>query len=52
MRSLCIMGNHEFVLYLFHTLLCCVCVHRDASVAVTAGGDHKAKVFCLQRPDR
>ncbi|XP_063049500.1 angio-associated migratory cell protein-like [Engraulis encrasicolus] len=25
---------------------------RDASIAVTAGGDHKAKVFCLQRPDR
>ncbi|XP_076872087.1 angio-associated migratory cell protein [Brachyhypopomus gauderio] len=27
-------------------------LNRDASVAVTAGGDHKAKVFCLQRPDR
>ncbi|MBN3308412.1 angio-associated migratory cell protein [Amia ocellicauda] len=25
---------------------------RDASLAVTASGDHKAKVFCLQRPDR
>ncbi|XP_060724532.1 angio-associated migratory cell protein isoform X2 [Tachysurus vachellii] len=27
-------------------------LNRDASMAVTAGGDHKAKVFCLQRPDR
>uniref|UniRef100_A0A673MXC2 Angio-associated migratory cell protein-like n=1 Tax=Sinocyclocheilus rhinocerous TaxID=307959 RepID=A0A673MXC2_9TELE len=27
-------------------------LNRDASVAVTAGGDHQAKVFCLQRPDR
>ncbi|KAL1272179.1 hypothetical protein QQF64_028041 [Cirrhinus molitorella] len=27
-------------------------LNRDASVAITAGGDHKAKVFCLQRPDR
>ncbi|KAG7326740.1 hypothetical protein KOW79_010141 [Hemibagrus wyckioides] len=27
-------------------------LNRDASIAVTAGGDHKAKVFCLQRPDR
>ncbi|XP_026875977.2 angio-associated migratory cell protein [Electrophorus electricus] len=27
-------------------------LNREASVAVTAGGDHKAKVFCLQRPDR
>ncbi|XP_063049277.1 angio-associated migratory cell protein-like [Engraulis encrasicolus] len=25
---------------------------RDASIAMTAGGDHKANVFCLQRPDR
>lgn len=25
---------------------------REASVAVTASGDSKAKVFCLQRPDR
>uniref|UniRef100_A0A3B4DQD6 Angio-associated migratory cell protein n=1 Tax=Pygocentrus nattereri TaxID=42514 RepID=A0A3B4DQD6_PYGNA len=27
-------------------------LNREASMAVTAGGDHKAKVFCLQRPDR
>ncbi|XP_066520983.1 angio-associated migratory cell protein [Hoplias malabaricus] len=27
-------------------------LNGEASVAVTAGGDHKAKVFCLQRPDR
>ncbi|XP_041120106.1 angio-associated migratory cell protein-like [Polyodon spathula] len=27
-------------------------LNREASVAVTASGDHKAKVFCLQRPDR
>ncbi|KAI5613490.1 angio-associated migratory cell protein [Silurus asotus] len=27
-------------------------LNRDSSMAVTAGGDHKAKVFCLQRPDR
>uniref|UniRef100_A0AAY4BEC3 Angio-associated migratory cell protein n=1 Tax=Denticeps clupeoides TaxID=299321 RepID=A0AAY4BEC3_9TELE len=27
-------------------------LNREASLAVTAGGDHKAKVFCLQRPDR
>uniref|UniRef100_A0A671Q687 Angio-associated migratory cell protein-like n=1 Tax=Sinocyclocheilus anshuiensis TaxID=1608454 RepID=A0A671Q687_9TELE len=27
-------------------------LNREASVAVTAGGDHQAKVFCLQRPDR
>ncbi|XP_060775044.1 angio-associated migratory cell protein isoform X2 [Neoarius graeffei] len=27
-------------------------LNRDASMAVTAGGDHKAKVFCLQRPER
>ncbi|TUE53336.1 Angio-associated migratory cell protein [Bagarius yarrelli] len=27
-------------------------LNRDASMAVTAGGDHKAKVFSLQRPDR
>lgn len=27
-------------------------LNRDASVAVTAAGDHTAKVFCLQRPDR
>ncbi|KAG5261915.1 hypothetical protein AALO_G00290020 [Alosa alosa] len=27
-------------------------LNRDASIAVTAAGDHKAKVFCLQRPDR
>ncbi|GAA6071693.1 angio-associated migratory cell protein isoform X1 [Tachysurus ichikawai] len=26
-------------------------LNRDR-LAVTAGGDHKAKVFCLQRPDR
>ncbi|KAG9277893.1 angio-associated migratory cell protein [Astyanax mexicanus] len=27
-------------------------LNREGSIAVTAGGDHKAKVFCLQRPDR
>lgn len=27
-------------------------LNREASAVVTAGGDHKAKVFCLQRPDR
>ncbi|MGH0114446.1 UNVERIFIED_CONTAM: hypothetical protein FKN15_017746 [Acipenser sinensis] len=27
-------------------------LNREASMAVTASGDHKAKVFCLQRPDR
>ncbi|XP_030637245.1 angio-associated migratory cell protein [Chanos chanos] len=27
-------------------------LNREASIAVTAGGDHRAKVFCLQRPDR
>ncbi|XP_062852856.1 angio-associated migratory cell protein [Trichomycterus rosablanca] len=27
-------------------------LNREASMAVTAGGDKKAKVFCLQRPDR
>ncbi|KAJ8403475.1 hypothetical protein AAFF_G00352470 [Aldrovandia affinis] len=27
-------------------------LNREASLAVTASGDHKAKVFCLQRPDR
>lgn len=27
-------------------------LNREASIAVTAGGDYKAKVFCLQRPDR
>ncbi|XP_068612552.1 angio-associated migratory cell protein [Brachionichthys hirsutus] len=27
-------------------------VNREASLAVTASGDHRAKVFCLQRPDR
>nr|XP_033801489.1 angio-associated migratory cell protein [Geotrypetes seraphini] len=27
-------------------------VNKDASVVVTASGDHKAKVFCVQRPDR
>lgn len=25
---------------------------RDASVVVTTSGDHQAKVFCVQRPDR
>lgn len=43
------MGKYEFVLYLSYVV---VSVFRDASVAITAGGDHKAKVFCLQRPDR
>lgn len=27
-------------------------LNREASMAVTASGDHQAKVFCLQRPDR
>ncbi|XP_024150309.1 angio-associated migratory cell protein [Oryzias melastigma] len=27
-------------------------VNREASLAVTASGDNRAKVFCLQRPDR
>ncbi|XP_067116599.1 angio-associated migratory cell protein isoform X2 [Osmerus mordax] len=27
-------------------------LNREASMAVTASGDHHAKVFCLQRPDR
>lgn len=27
-------------------------LNGEGSIAVTAGGDHKAKVFCLQRPDR
>ncbi|KAL4660196.1 angio-associated migratory cell protein-like [Arapaima gigas] len=27
-------------------------LNRSASLAVTASGDHQAKVFCLQRPDR
>ncbi|MGH0118360.1 UNVERIFIED_CONTAM: hypothetical protein FKN15_047765 [Acipenser sinensis] len=27
-------------------------LNREATVAVTASGDHKAKVFCLQRPGR
>ncbi|XP_048835237.1 angio-associated migratory cell protein [Brienomyrus brachyistius] len=27
-------------------------LNREASLAVTASGDHQAKVFCLQRPDR
>ncbi|KAM9836268.1 angio-associated migratory cell protein [Aulostomus maculatus] len=27
-------------------------VNREASIAVTASGDGKSKVFCLQRPDR
>ncbi|XP_077587516.1 angio-associated migratory cell protein [Stigmatopora nigra] len=27
-------------------------VNREATVAVTSSGDKKAKVFCLQRPDR
>lgn len=27
-------------------------INREASVMVTAAGDGKAKVFCLQRPDR
>ena len=25
---------------------------RDASIVVTTSGDHQAKVFCVQRPDR
>lgn len=25
---------------------------KDASLVVTTSGDHKAKVFCVQRPDR
>ncbi|XP_073490487.1 angio-associated migratory cell protein [Aquarana catesbeiana] len=27
-------------------------LNKDASIVVTASGDHKAKVFCVQRPDR
>lgn len=27
-------------------------LNREASLAVTASGDHQAKVFCLQKPDR
>ncbi|XP_012674359.1 angio-associated migratory cell protein [Clupea harengus] len=27
-------------------------LNSEASIVVTAAGDHKAKVFCLQRPDR
>ncbi|KAJ1184158.1 hypothetical protein NDU88_000968 [Pleurodeles waltl] len=27
-------------------------VSKDASTVVTASGDHQAKVFCVQRPDR
>ncbi|XP_036396826.1 angio-associated migratory cell protein [Megalops cyprinoides] len=27
-------------------------LNKEASLAVTASGDHTAKVFCLQRPDR
>lgn len=34
--------------YLSHLVLPC----RDASIVVTTSGDHQAKVFCVQRPDR
>ncbi|NWT11645.1 AAMP protein, partial [Vireo altiloquus] len=27
-------------------------VNKDASIVVTTSGDHQAKVFCVQRPDR
>ncbi|NP_001088640.1 angio associated migratory cell protein L homeolog [Xenopus laevis] len=27
-------------------------LNRDASIVVTASGDHQAKVFCVQQPDR
>lgn len=27
-------------------------VNKDASIVVTSSGDHQAKVFCVQRPDR
>ncbi|KAL1022110.1 hypothetical protein UPYG_G00022300 [Umbra pygmaea] len=27
-------------------------LNREASIVVTASGDHQAKVFCIQRPDR
>uniref|UniRef100_A0A8B9UGM8 Angio-associated migratory cell protein n=1 Tax=Anas zonorhyncha TaxID=75864 RepID=A0A8B9UGM8_9AVES len=27
-------------------------INKDASVVVTTSGDHQAKVFCVQRPDR
>ncbi|CAN2389106.1 smooth muscle cell migration [Pristimantis euphronides] len=27
-------------------------LNKDASIVVTASGDHTAKVFCVQRPDR
>ncbi|XP_065808279.1 angio-associated migratory cell protein [Labrus bergylta] len=27
-------------------------INREGTVAVTASGDHQAKVFCIQRPDR
>ncbi|XP_064419954.1 angio-associated migratory cell protein [Latimeria chalumnae] len=27
-------------------------ISRDASIVLTASGDHKSKVFCVQRPDR
>ncbi|KAM6945395.1 angio-associated migratory cell protein [Aplochiton taeniatus] len=27
-------------------------INREGSLSITASGDHQAKVFCLQRPDR
>ncbi|XP_067426215.1 angio-associated migratory cell protein isoform X1 [Emydura macquarii macquarii] len=27
-------------------------INKDASIVVTTSGDHQAKVFCVQRPDR
>ncbi|XP_039612357.1 angio-associated migratory cell protein [Polypterus senegalus] len=39
--------------YLGHTAeILDFALSKDASIAVTASGDQKAKVFCLQRPDR
>uniref|UniRef100_A0A8C4TP52 Angio-associated migratory cell protein n=1 Tax=Erpetoichthys calabaricus TaxID=27687 RepID=A0A8C4TP52_ERPCA len=39
--------------YLGHTAeILDFALSKDAAIAVTASGDQKAKVFCLQRPDR